>query len=560
MSGWVTNAIVGSGKSVAVDLAILALAITIGLSIGAIRWRGLKLGISGVLFSALLFGQLGLSIDPKALEFLRNFALIIFMYAIGLQVGPGFGASLRAEGLRLNVLSVCAIVLAAAMAAMLVHFVPSETMPGMYSGALTTTPGLAAAQEAVRGTSPGSAGVSLAAQIGLAYSITYPFGVVGPMLVIVAMRFLFRVRMDDEKAALAVQEEKHRVHFEVLDIEVNSPAQVGVQLRNCTLLRGSGIVFSRLLRNGELSIPTGETTILAGDIFRASGPRDRLMEVVAAIGRRSEIDLSSAPGDVHRLDLVVTRTHVLRRSLRELGLISKAGVTITRIERAGVVLIPSASLRLAFADRVTAVGSKAGLKLVEDELGNCMEMLEHSQLVPIFLGIVLGVMVGSIPITFPGMHAVLRIGLAGGPLLAALALSRLGSIGSIIWYMPGAANQLFRDFGLAIFLACVGLQSGDHFIQRASQSSGLAIFGWGCVITVVPFLVVGCFARLALRMDFITLSGWIAGATTSSTALQLAEDMTGSNTAAVAYAAVVPLAELAPIICCQVLAITAIHH
>jgi len=222
-----------------------------------------------------------------------------------------------------------------------------------------------------------------------------------------------------------------------------------------------------------------------------------------------------------------------------------------------VDLMATASLRLAFADRLTVVGPKAGLKIAEKELGNCPDTLNRSQLVPIFLGIVLGVIVGSIPLAIPGLHTTLRIGLAGGPLLAAIALSQFGSIGSIVWYMPVSANQLFRDFGLAVFLACVGLQAGDHFIQHAVQESGLTLLLWGAVVTLLPVFIVGCFARLILRINFITLSGWVAGAMTSSSALLFADDMTKSEAPAVAYAAVAPLATLIPIFCSQLLAITA---
>jgi putative transport protein len=377
------------------------------------------------------------------------------------------------------------------------------------------------------------------------------------MLVVAALRSIFRIRMDDERAALKRADEKRHPQLAAIDIEVTSPAQVGKRLQDQPLLRSSNIVFSRLLRGNELTVPTADTLLMSGDIYRVVGPSNRLSELVAVMGRRSGTDLNTAHGDVQRMDLVVTRRQVLHRSLRELDLTHRAGVTITHINRSGINLMPTGALRLAFADSVTAVGPKAGLQMIEAELGNSTASLQRSQLIPIFLGIVLGVMVGSIPLKFPGVHGALRIGLAGGPLLAALALSRLGSIGSIVWYMPAAANQLFRDFGLAIFLACVGFASGDHFIQRASQNAGLAIFAWGCLITLLPVFAVACFARLALRMDFITLSGWTAGAMSSSTTLQLAEDLTESNSPAVAYAAVLPLAELVPILCAQVLAIVA---
>jgi putative transport protein len=326
------------------------------------------------------------------------------------------------------------------------------------------------------------------------------------------------------------------------------------------LLRDNAIVFSGMLRGNVVAVPTAETVVQVGDVYRAVGPRDRLSELVSAMGRPIVADLSNARGDVSRVNLVVTRSRVLHRSLHDLDLIRRAGVRIAGVNRAGVDLVPTASLRLAFADQVTAVGPKAGLQLVEAELGNAPERLSHSQLTPIFLGIVLGVIVGSIPLALPGLRGALRIGLAGGPLLAAIALARLGSVGSVVWYMPAAANQLFRDFGLAVFLACVGFAAGDHFIQRAARNSGVALIAWGCLITLLPVLVVACFARLALRMNFISLSGWVAGAMGSSTGLLFAEEMTSSNAPAVTYAAVLPLATLAPIICAQILAITAMHR
>jgi putative transport protein len=545
-----------TSSSVATGLATLALAVTLGLAIGAIQIRSLKLGISGVLFSSLLFGQLGFTIDPNVLDFMRDFALIVFMYAIGLQVGPGFGASLRAEGFRLNALSLCVIVVGAVMTAGMARWVSKPILPGVYAGAFNTTPGLAAAQESVRNRADGE---SLATKAGTAYSITYPFGVVGPMLVIIALRALFRINPKDEREAKTAAEETSSNHIETLDIEVTAAAHAGKILKEHPLLRNGDILFSRLLRAGVETVPNADTLVQVGDIYRAVGPRERLSELATEIGRKSKVDLSAAPGDVHRMDVIVTRRSVLHRSLHDLDLIRRTGVTITHINRSGIDLMPTGSLRLAFADQVTVVGPKAGLAQAERTLGNCPQVLNQSQLSPIFLGIVLGVLAGSIPIAMPGLHGSVRLGLAGGSLLAALALSRLGSVGSVIWYMPAAANQLFRDFGLAIFLACIGFEAGDHFIQRAMQNSALALLIWGALVTVLPVFLVGCFARLALKMNFISLSGWVAGAMTSSTALLFAQDMTESNSPAIAYTAVFPLAELAPIVCCQILAVSVVH-
>jgi putative transport protein len=290
-TNWISKLL--EGDSVAEGLAILALAVTIGLFLGAIRIRRMKLGIPGVLFSALLFGQIGLTIDPKVLQFLRDFALILFMYAIGLQVGPGFISSLRTEGLRLNLLSVAVLVLGAAMTAMVGGTLGRATAPGLYTGAFTTTAGLAAAQETFRDEhAPVIKNESAATRTGVAYSITYPFGVIGPVLVIVLLRRVFRVRLEDERIALAAAEDKRRPPIEVVDFEVTEPAQAGKRLRDHPLFRNNGIVLSRLLRGEVMSVPNGETEVMLGDVYRAVGSRVHVEALVAAMGRRSK---SSSP-------------------------------------------------------------------------------------------------------------------------------------------------------------------------------------------------------------------------------------------------------------------------
>lgn len=545
------------GDSVAASLAILSLAVTLGLLLGAVPVRGVRLGISGVLFAALLFGQAGLTVDPKVLTFASDFALITFMYAIGLQVGPGFISSLRAEGLKLNLLAAAVLLIGAVLAGAFSWSVGRAAAPGLYAGAFTSTAGLGAARETLRDRPGAGAGQAARDRAVLAYSITYPCGVIAPIFIIVGLRRLFGVRMDEEKKALAAAEEKRRPPLDLVDFEVTASDHAGAPLRDHPLLRDNAIVFTRLLRGDELTVPSADTLVQVGDVFRAVGPRGRLAELVSALGRPSN-GFARATGDVTAMDLLVTRTEVLHRPLRELDLIRRTGVTLGRVHRAGVDLVPTAGLRLAFADRVTAVGPRAGLKMVEAELGNRSEKLEYSQLVPIFLGIVLGVLLGSIPVALPGLHATVRVGLAGGSLLAAIVLSQLGSIGSLVWYMPPAANQLFRDFGLAVFLACIGLQAGDHFVQRAAQGGGAALLFWGAGLTVLPVFAVACFARLALRMNFVTLSGWVAGTMTSTPALLFSSEMADSSAPAVAYAAIAPLAELLPILCAQALAVVAL--
>jgi putative transport protein len=536
-------------------LAILSLAVALGLAIGAIQFRGIKLGISGVLFSSLLFGQIGLTVDPNILAFLRDFSLILFAYAIGLQVGPGFSDSLKAEGLRLNCLAILVLVLGAALTIAVVKAagISKANSTGLYSGAFTTTPGLAAGQEVLRHSTTLSVSDAVKAA-GLAYAVTYPIGMIGPVWAVAFMRRWFKVNMPEERRAHAAAVEARRPATTNLDIEITQAAATECPIKHLCATRGLNVIFSRLLRDGKVSVPTGDTRLEIGDVIRAVGAPPVLEEVKTILGKPSTIDLASVSGDISRMELLVTQPQMLRRTLRELDLINRFGVTLPRILRFGVDLIPNGDLALRFGDVVSAVGPAEGLKAVEKELGNSPDAMNRPQLVPIFLGIVLGVIVGSIPIPVPGVAGGIKLGLAAGPMVVAIALSSFGNIGSVVWYMPGAANQLFRDFGLALFLACVGLQQGDQYIQKLLSGDGLKLVALGIAVTALPILAVGFLARKWFKMNFLTLSGWAAGAMTSSPALLYAGEITGSDAPALAYAAVAPLGMIVPILCCQALA------
>jgi putative transport protein len=543
--------------SVTAGLAILSLAVTLGLLLGAIQFRGFKLGIAGVLFSSLLFGQLGQTPNLDVLSFLRDFSLILFVYTIGLQVGPGFVDSLKAEGLKLNLLAIAVLVLGAAMTtaiAMIVNLHPGGAT-GLYSGAFTTTAGLAAGQDSVRylQQSDANAGLVAVQRAGLAYAVSYPFGIIGPILTIALLRRLFHVNVREETAALSIAKNR-RSAPDFLDIEITDPELCGLAVKDCTFARQNNVIFSRFLHDGKVSVPTAETRLSAGDVIRAVGHKPILEELARRHGRPSKIDLAAFSTAVGRADLVVTRPTVLRKALRELDLIKRLGVTLTRVTRVGVELFPSADLNLHFGDSVTAVGPSEGLKALEGEFGNSIEALNRPQLIPIFVGIVLGVLVGSVPVSVPGLGGGLKLGLAAGPMLVAIVLARTGSIGKMVCYMPPAANQLFRDFGLAVFLACVGLQQGSHFVQKLLTGDGITLVILGAGVTVLPVFIIGLLARVILKMNFVTLSGWIAGAMTSTPALLFATEVTQSDEAALAYAAVAPLAMIVPIFCCQALA------
>ncbi len=556
MSSQFIGQILPSG-SVPHGLATLALAVALGIGVGNMRIFGVRLGIAAVLFMALLFGQFGLSIDPHVLEYFRDFALVLFVYTLGLQMGPGFLASLKAEGLRLNVLAVTVIVLGAITTGLIIKFagLPREAASGLFTGGFATTPALAAGEDSLRAFAAlhHRDPMPEIAVTNLAYSVAYPFGLAGPILLVIAFRSIFKVNIEDELKQLAASEEIRRPPMSVVDVEVTNPKLVGVALRDQRLLQSSGVILARMLRGAEQSVPTAATCIAIGDVYRAVGSKQAIDALVETFGKLSPINLAELSGHVKRQDLFVTRRGVLGKSLRELDLINRYGVTVARVQRAGVDLPARAALSLHFGDTVIVVGPEDGLKAVEQELGNSAEALNQTQLIPIFLGICLGVVVGSIPFALPGLHSSVKIGLAGGPMLVAILLSRLGNIGSVVWYMPPAANQVLRDFWMAVFLACVGFQSGDHFFQKLFTGGGLPLVVWGMVITIVPMFLVGLFARIVLKINFITLSGLISGAMTSSPTLLFANESTGSNSPAVAYAAVYPLSMLVPIFCSQFL-------
>jgi putative transport protein len=544
--------------SVPGGLATLSIAVAIGIALGNVRIKGVRLGVAAVLFAALLFAECGLSIKPEVLEYFRDFALVLFVYTLGLQMGPGFFSSLKAEGLRLNIMAVTVVLLGAVTTALIVYFakLPREQAAGLFTGGFATTPALAAGEEALRAVVAARPHTDVKAALAatdLAYSVAYPFGLTGPILLVLLFRLIFRVKIKDELKALAEAEQGSRPQPAFIDVEVTNTALTGVAMKDQRFFQARGVFFTRMLREQTQKIPTANTCLRVGDILRAVGPQPALNELVALMGRVSPINLAELSGPVERAEIVVTHGKVLGKTLRELDLINRHGVTIARVQRSGVDLPAKASTSLHFGDTLMVIGPADGLKAAGTDLGNSNDALNQTQLIPIFLGIWLGVIAGSIPIMIPGLHTPVRIGLAGGPMLVAIALSRLGHVGSVVWYMPPAANQILRDFGMAVFLACVGFQSGDHFFEKLIYGGGLPLVGWGMVITIVPMLIVGLIARLVFKTNFITLSGLTAGAMTSSPTLLFANETTGSTAPAVAYASVYPLSMLIPVFCAQLL-------
>jgi len=493
-------------------------------------------------------------IKDKRLElllFLREFGLILFVYTIGMQVGPGFFASLRSHGLRWNLMAtgiVAGGVLAAVAVVKLGHVDPAAAV-GLLSGAVTNTPGLAAAQQALKEMNHPNQGLA-----GIGYAVAYPFGVLGIILSMLLIRFLFRIDPQREMLAFVASQGTAKGPANA-NFVVRNPGVAGKTIDSVLNLLGGSVVISRLLRDGAVHIPKGTAALQVGDTVHAVGTKADLDRFEMVVGELTTIDIRSVSKDLAVKRLIVTGKQVIGKSIGELDLDAVYGVNITRLVRAGVELVATPGMRLQFGDTIVVVGGAESLAATEKLVGNSMKTLEHPQLIPLFFGIMLGVVLGSIPFYIDGLSAPVKLGLAGGPLVMALILSRIGRIGPMNFYIPHSANMMLREFGIVLFLACVGLKAGDGFVDTLVKGDGLLWMACGAGITIVPLLVVAIISRLFTHINFVPLCGIMAGAMTDPPALAFANSSAGNESPALAYATVYPLTMLLRVVSAQVFVI-----
>jgi len=541
------------GNEVALAVLILSIVSIVGLGLSTLKFRGIGLGITGVLFSGLLFGHLGWNIDDSVLQFVKEFGLILFVFTIGLQIGPGFFSSLRQQGLPSN-LCAAAIVVVGAVVTVIAGWILGIhpfACAGLFSGATTNTPSLGAVQQAIAMLpNPDQIHKSLPA---LAYAVAYPGGVLGIILSILLLKFLFRV--DTRSEASSLEESHQSPPLKRRSLTVTNPGLEGLSISRIPGLSAAGIVISRIQHaaTGEVRIAGGSEILGMGDTLLAVGTKVALDDFQHVIGTRSENDLLNGVSGIQYRRIMVTRKEPLGKSLRQLALHTRLGVIVTRIIRGDLELPGSPDLRLQYGDSLHVVGDPEGLAESEKLLGNSAKDLGHTNFLPVFIGLALGVLAGLVPLSIPGLPVAVRLGLAGGPLVVAILLSRIGQFGSIVWYMPEGANLALRELGIILFLSCVGLKAGSRFFSTLMSPEGLSWLIAGFLITVIPLLLVGTIARLVLKMNFVTLSGLIAGSMTDPPALAFANAMTGSNSASISYAAVYPFSMLLRILCAQLL-------
>jgi putative transport protein len=548
---------INQSQPVAHAIFLLAAVCVAGLALGSLKYRGIALGTAGVVFAGILIGHFGERIDHATLDFVKEFGLVLFVFTIGLQLGPGFLAALREQGLRLNLLAASIVIggaLVAVIGAMILGIDFAAAL-GLFSGATTNTPSLGAAQQALA-TLPGFS-ADRAALPALAYAVAYPAGIGGIIGSLLALRWFFGIDAVREAEEYHADQRRNVEPLERLNLVVENAGLDNVPLGQVPGRRETGVVVSRVRRagNGETHVATEGTTLHTGDLLLAVGTGRGLEQFTRIVGRASGEDLLKSAGPVTSRRVVVTRKAVLGKTVVELGLDARYGVTVTRVTRGDLEMTAVPDLRLRFGDVLQVVGDPDGVASVTPLLGDSTKQLNETQFIPLFVGIAIGVLVGVMPIPIPGMTVPVRLGLAGGPLITGIVLSRLGHVRNLVWHMPLSANLAFRELGITLFLAAVGLKAGEKFFATVWTRTGLLWFLCALAITTMPLLVVGAIARGMFKLNYTTLSGLIAGSTTDPPALAFAGMLTKSDGPQVAYATVYPITMLLRILAAQGLAL-----
>lgn len=543
-------------SDIALTVSLLSLVSVIGLWLGQIKIRGVSLGIGGVLFGGIFVAhfatQFGIKLDPHTLHFIQEFGLILFVYTIGIQVGPAFFSSLRQSGFKLNGFALLIVSLSGGLVIILhkLFAIPLPAILGVLSGAVTNTPALGAGQQILNDL---GADTSV---MGMGYAIAYPFGIIGILLSMWLIRVLLKINIDQEATEFEQQSNSDKHTLNTLNVKITNANLNGLMLKELPNFEQHDVAYSRLKRAGELIVPKVDTTLQLGDILHLVGERNALHKAQLILGEAVDVSLSTK-GTMYRSErAVVTNENVFGKQIRQLMLKGKYDVVISRLNRAGVELVANGDMHLQFGDVLTLVGRKEDIDLVMAIIGNAQQKLQQVQMLPIFVGIGLGVLLGSIPIYLPGFPVALKLGLAGGPLVVALLLARIGSIGKLYWFMPPSANLALREIGIVLFLAVVGWKAGGNFFSTLLSKDGLIWIAAGAVITAVPLLITGIIARLYGKLNYLTLCGLLAGSMTDPPALAFANALKENNgAAALAYATVYPLVMFCRIVLPQILAI-----
>ena len=551
---WINDLLWGEG--IGHSILLLSFVIAAGIQLGKIKVFGVSLGITLVLFVGIILGHFVFTINHNVIHFFKEFGLILFVYSVGMQVGPGFFSSFKQGGITLNMLA-CGIVFLGVLTAVILHYatgIPMPTMVGILSGAVTNTPGLGAAQQAfsdMHGVSDNT--------IALGYAVAYPLGVIGIILSIILIKYIFRVSFDKENEQLNSEDSSHTNEAKPISLIVKNPAifnKTVAELSN--LLEHRDFVISRVWRdsNKQIEIASANTVLQENDKVFVITTETDAETIKTFIGE--EIDMERKQwirmeSQFINRRILITKPELNGKRLGQLKLRKLYGINITRINRAGVDLVAKPGLTLQVGDRVNVVGTETAVSNVEKVLGNSMKRLNEPNLITIFVGIALGIVLGSIPISFPGIPQPVKLGLAGGPLVVAILISRFGYHYKLITYTTQSANLMLREIGITLFLACVGISAGDGFVDTIVNNGGFAWIGYGFIITFVPLMIIGCIGRYFCKVNYFTLMGLIAGSTTDPPALAYSNATAGNDAPSVGYATVYPLTMFLRVLTAQLL-------
>lgn len=544
-------------ESIAHLLLLYSFVIAVGVMLGKLKFRGISLGVAFILFTGIVAGHFGLTGNLKTIGFVQDFGLILFVYSLGLQVGPSFFTSFRKGGMRMNRLAFYMIALNIVVAIGVYFLMFDRNDPdsfpmlvGVLSGAVTNTPGLGAAEEALR--QMGNTGVEIAS----GYACAYPLAVLGVIMVPMIVKLICRIKEKDENDELAGLEQvdtsqKPKRQY----IEMQNDRLAGKTIIELRRLINREFICSRLMHQGQVVTPHRDTVVSLGDQLCVVSSEDDAEAICTIIGSTVEVEWDNVKGSEPLVSrrIVVTKEKLNGKTLGELHLGSIYDVTITRVVRSGTELFASASLILQVGDRLTVVGKESSVAAVAQRVGNEMKRLDVPNIATIFIGIMVGVLFGSIPFSIPGIPTPMKLGLAGGPLIVAILISRFGYKLGLVTYTKASANMMLREVGIALFLASVGIKSGASFFETVTSGDGLVYMLGGLLITVIPVFIVALIARKRYKMNYYSILGLVAGASTNPPALAFANSQTEHDAPAVAYSTVYPLTMFLRILTAQLL-------
>ena len=549
----------------AYSILLFAVVITIGLWLGKLSFKGISLGATWILFVGIVLSHFGFRPDAPVQHFMKDFGLILFVFSIGLQVGPGFFHSFKKGGLLMNGLAVGMVLLAAACA-FIIHIVTGEsleTMVGVMSGAVTNTPGLGAAQQTLSDSMagmPASLVSNASSRLASAYAVAYPLGVLGVILVLILLKAVFRIDTAAEIRKIEAQDDSSEDSARRIHCEVENPALFGMKLSDVLADMSNVMVVSRIMRDGHVSIPSADTVLQEGDKVLVVSSQKNVERIVITFGKEIPMhvdDWVKKDESMVSRKIVITKGNITGKRLRDLNFRALYGVSVTRVIRAGIELVARADLILQMGDRLQVVGTEESINSVASVVGNKPAKLNHPNLMLIFAGIALGVFLGSLPIRIPGVPQPIKLGLAGGPLIVAILLGYFGPRLKISTYTSVSANMMLREIGISFFLAAVGLGAGENFVSSL-MNGGWSWILYGALITFIPVLVTGLVGRLVFKLDFYQICGLITGATTNPPVLAFAQNAYGTDYTSVNYATVYPLSMFMRVLAAQVLILIAV--